>query len=321
MSLAFISHVFYAFAWPSPDGTVMLSEEVADLDIEVDRTQGCIKALTQLKVQYPQLKIILSIGGAQGSKCFPQIASNNTARMIFASTAKGLVDMYDFDGIDIDWEHPSSTAEGHDYVHLLDTIRTFLPASYYILTSALPAAAWALRHINLAAASSYLNFLNLMAYDYSGPWSRVSGHQSQLYSPPNSNAPSANSAVLYCLQRSVPPSKILLGLPAYGHSFPGTTGPGQACLPPSSPTEERAVEYNALPLPSTTERVDEQLGAAFLVDPVAGFVSYDNAATVRMKAAYVQRMRLGGLFYWQGTGDVRGERSLVETGYNSLHNL
>ncbi|MCJ1397032.1 hypothetical protein MMC11_000224 [Xylographa trunciseda] len=327
---------------PTSDGSVVLSDELADTEMEVDGTQGCIKALTQLKDQYPGLKIILSIGGGgQGSTYFASIAGNHTARMIFASTAKGLVDMYGFDGIDsmisaclpiltlpllmtlasVDWEHPASPAEGIDYISLLDTIRHFLPSSRYIVTSALPAAAWALSHIDLSLASTYLTFINLMAYDFCGPWSPTSGHHSRLFSPlTDPSALSAHAAVLYCLEHSVHPSKILLGIPAYGHSFPGATGPDQAYPPSALPNDNRIFEYRSIPL-TGTEQVDEQLGTASIVDPVDGFITYDNVATVKMKAAYVQRMRLGGMFYWTGTGDVRGSRSLVEAGYNALHDL
>ncbi|MCJ1414354.1 hypothetical protein MMC32_000680 [Xylographa parallela] len=340
--MAYISHVFYAFAWPTTDGSVVLSDEFADLEMEVDGAQGCIKALTQLKDQYPELKIILSVGGGgQGSAHFAPIASNHTARMIFASTARGLVDMYGFDGIDsilssrlstlarsllmtialVDWEHPSSPAQGNDYIALLDTVRRFLPSSRYIVTSALPAGAWALSNINLSLASTYLNFINLMAYDFYGPWTPTSGHQSRLYSPATDpSSVSVHAAVLYCLQHSVHPSKILLGIPAYGRSFPGATGPDQGYLPPIASNDDRTFEYRSIPL-TGTEEVDEQLGAASIVDPIAGFITYDNAAIVRMKAAYVQRMRLGGMFYWHGTGDVKGPRSLVEAGYNALHDL
>ena len=310
--------------------------------MEVDGTQGCIKALTQLKDQYSELKIILSIGGGgQGSADFAPIASNHTARMIFASTAKGLVDMYGFDGIDsitplcsfflaqpllttpvlVDWEHPNSPAQGNDYIALLDTVRRFLPNSHYIVTSALPAGAWALSNIDLALASTYLNFINLMVYDFYGPWSPTSGHHSRLYPPPTDpTAVSGHAAVLYCLEHSVHPSKILLGVPAYGRCFPGTTGPDQPYTHPASPTNDHTFEYRSIPSVGS-EQVDDQLGAAFTADPVAGFISYDNVATIRMKAAYVQQLRLGGLFYWTGTGDSRGARSLVEAGYNALHNL
>ena len=83
---------------------LQLSDEHADLDIEVDRTQGCISALTSLRQRHPeltQLKIILSIGGGgQGSANFARVASDHTTRHIFATSAKDLVDQYGFDGVD-----------------------------------------------------------------------------------------------------------------------------------------------------------------------------------------------------------------------------
>ena len=67
----------------------------------MDDTQGCISALTNLKEEYPQLKIILSIGGGgPGSANFPRVAANNITRHIFARSAKDLVHQYSFDGVD-----------------------------------------------------------------------------------------------------------------------------------------------------------------------------------------------------------------------------
>ncbi|MCJ1242969.1 hypothetical protein MMC30_000165 [Trapelia coarctata] len=328
MSLAYISHIFYA---PTADGTISLSDEVADTEIEVDGAQGCIQALTQLKRQYPSLKIVLSIGGGgTGSAHFPRIASDNTLRTIFARSARTLVDMYDFDGIDIDWEHPSTLAEGASYLSLLSTTRQHLPSPNYILTSALPAASWALRHINLPAAALHLTFFNLMAYDFYGPWSPTSGHHAQLYSPPTFPAsPSVSTAISYILALTppIPPSKILLGIPCFGRAFPGAAGPNELFLEPTqiggSTVDDRVFEYCELPLTGTTEHVDESVVGAWCLDTGAGngWISYENAATLRTKAAFVRGYGLGGLFYWAGTGDVRGSRSLVEVGYESLHDL
>ena len=83
---------------------MQLSDEHADLEIDVDSTQGCISALTNLKRQHPEfagLRIILSIGGGgQGSAQFARVAGNITARHIFATSAKDLVHQYGFDGVD-----------------------------------------------------------------------------------------------------------------------------------------------------------------------------------------------------------------------------
>ena len=172
-------------------------------------------------------------------------------------------------------------------------------------------------------ASTYVDFINLMGYDFSGPWTETTGHQAQLYSPmqPHNEAAtiSCDSAVRYMSSRGVPLRKILLGIPAYGRSFLGAGGIGQ--LYRGHAGEEGAFEYRELPRPGAQEFVDVQVGAAFSVGEDGGFVSYDNHQTVRMKAEYVRRAGLGGLFYWAGTGDLPGPRSLVENGYNGLNNL
>ena len=222
----------------------------------------------------------------------------------------------------VDWEYPNNPSHGANYIALLAATRAALPRPHYILTSALPANTWALQNINLSLASSYLEYLSLMAYDFYGPWTPCSGHQSQLYSPStNPSSVSGHAAVTHCLERFVTPSKILLGIPTFARAFPGTNGPGQVPIPNTGNTDDRVIEYADLPLVDTFERFDAELGVAYLVDDKAGFVSYDNVDTVRMKATYVQQMRLGGLFYWAGTGDVSGSRSLVEAGYNTLHAL
>jgi hypothetical protein len=67
----------------------------------VDGTEGCLRAFTQLKRQYPQMKVILSVGGGgKGSENFARVARSPPAVEKFASSARALVDQFDLDGID-----------------------------------------------------------------------------------------------------------------------------------------------------------------------------------------------------------------------------
>lgn len=67
----------------------------------VDGTEGCLRAFTQLRQQYPQLKVILSIGGSgKGSENFAKVASSPAAVAQFAHSARALVDQFELDGID-----------------------------------------------------------------------------------------------------------------------------------------------------------------------------------------------------------------------------
>lgn len=67
----------------------------------VDGTEGCLRAFAQLKQQYSEMKVILSIGGGgKGSENFASVARNPAAVENFAQTAKHLVDQFGLDGID-----------------------------------------------------------------------------------------------------------------------------------------------------------------------------------------------------------------------------
>ncbi|KAJ9238370.1 CAZyme family GH18 [Paecilomyces variotii] len=324
LRLGFISHVFYAFAWVKEDGTVYMSDEWADCQMPVDGTTGCLRAFVQLKQRYSQMKVILSVGGGgKGSENFASVASNPTAVQTFVRTARGLVDEFGLDGIDIDWEHPSDPQQGLDYVYLLSQLRQGLPSPRYLLTTALPAGEWALRNINLAAAQTYLDLINIMAYDFSGPWTDRTGHQSQLYTPSRPNSESAyiscHSAMTYVLSQGVNPRKVLLGIPVYGRSFLGSNNVGQSYS--GCGGEEGTFDYRDLPRPGAKEHHDDKVGAAYCIGGDGGFVTYDTTRTVQQKAKYVARSNLGGLFYWHIASDARGSRSLIETGYNILHDM
>jgi chitinase len=191
-----------------------------------------------------------------------------------------------------------------------------------MLTTAIPAGEWCLRNIDLAATSKSCDFINVMAYDFAGKWTEVSGHQAQLRSPDRPDDAfskrSVENVVRYLKSHGVSLKKALIGIPVYGRSFLGVTGPGQQFMGQGG--KNGMIEYRDLPRPGTHEIVDEQLGAAFCVGADGGFVSYDNPETVEMKAKYVKTNKLGGLFYWTGSYDAdESPRSLVETGYKCLN--
>ena len=162
-----------------------------------------------------------------------------------------------------------------------------------------------------------------MTYDFCGPWTQLSGHQSQLQAPHRPAADFARlscvSAVAYLTAQGVPAASIVLGVPVYGRSFLGAGKIGQAYA--GSAGDEGTFDYRDLPQPGASEHVDPDCGAAYCVGGDGGFVTYDNPETVARKARFAREKHLAGLFYWTGTGDAAGPRSLVETGYARLHNL
>ncbi|KAJ5726597.1 uncharacterized protein N7483_007954 [Penicillium malachiteum] len=321
MNLAKTTHVFYAFLRVRSDGSIYHLDEKADLQYPTNETTGCLHAFRALRdQQFPHLKLIVSIGGSSGSQPFKALASERQSRRRLAQNMRQFVDQYKLNGVDVDWEHPSDPADGRNYVLLLEELRRSLPAPQYLLTTALPVGEWCLKHIDVAKAAEHVDFVNLMCYDFAGPWTGLSGHQSQLYAPTrpfNDFAKrSGHDAVKYFLARGVKSRKLVFGVPVYARSFLGVDGVGQRFTGHSG--EGGTFEYRDLPLSEAKEFSDPKLGAAGSVGGEGGFLSYDLPSTVQMKAEYVRANNLGGLFYWTGVADDAGPRSLVSAGYDVL---
>ena len=324
LQLDCINRVYYAFVRVNEDGTLRSLDEYADDQIPTDGTKGCIPALVNLKQRSPGLKALVSIGGGSGSKEFPALAAHETSRARFARACREFVDRYGLDGVDLDWEHPENNVDGHNFIILLEALRQELPAPRYEISAALPVGEYVLRHIDLARAARSLDYLNLMCYDFNGPWTELCGYQSQLL-PLSNNIHdvhpclrrSGYAAVEYVTSRGFPADKIVLGIPAYARSFGGAYGVGQPF------TSNAEIDYIDLPRDWIhNASIDTDTGASFYVDRTEngkGFVTFDVPETVKQKARFVKTMGLAGLFYWTGVGDVIGPESLVRAGFEALN--
>ncbi|KAH8780442.1 glycoside hydrolase superfamily [Hyaloscypha finlandica] len=288
-----IIHIFYAFARINTDGTLRLLGEEAETQLTVDGEQGCFAALAKLKRQNPHIETLLSVGGVSGSASFPAVAASFQGRESLARTAREFVERFALNLIDIDWEHPKTPAEGVNFVHHLHATRAALPSQMHQLSTALPMA-------------QDLDLLNLMGYDFAGPGTEISDHHAQLFTPCRDGSPSleksCSNGVKYVLSRGFPANKLVFGIAAV-----------------AIPWEWRGRLRDLPPERVEKAQIDHALGVAYYIDLQGkGFASFDVPGTVWMKADFVRKMGLAGLFYWTRVEDTKGESSLVASGHKAL---
>jgi chitinase len=161
-----ITHMVYAFADIDGDGSIFLKDEYLHYEIGIDGTNGCLRACTQLKGRNPNLKVILSVGGGgeEVAVHFVDVAGHPSKLQRFSDSAKNLVDMFQLDGIDTDWESPATKQQGLQYLEIIKALRESLPrAKSHLLSVTLVPDPNMLRHIPLSEISKLVDSLNLMA--------------------------------------------------------------------------------------------------------------------------------------------------------------
>lgn len=323
-----LTHLNYAFA---KIGAGDKSDPKFTLEATDDGDLGAnggYHQVTGLKQKYPALKVLLSVGGwahndAPNGWKFTTMAATAQYRHELIESALTLLREYDFDGLDIDWEYPASgerggyTADRNNYVTLLAEFQAAMQAEAkrsgkpeLLLTIAAPSSMWFLSGFELDRIHPHVDWINLMAYDFYGPWSHTTGANAPLLadSTPGGNTFIGHSVDNY-LSQHVPPEKIVLGIATYARSFAGVgsadygvsstaAGFGGRC------TGEAGV-LGYFELEPILQSGDYQLhwhdktATPFAYNPVSRtLISYDDPKSIARKATFVNEQHLGGAMIW-----------------------
>ncbi len=293
-------------------------------------------------LQGHQVNLFLSVGGWTWSKYFSDVAATSTARKKFVNSCLAIMNQYQFDGIDLDWEYPvgGGLADNHtrpddkqNYTLLLKLFREKMGQNK-LLTIAAPAGPSIIPNLEWDKLSLYVDWVNLMSYDFHGSWDNITGHNAGLYANPADPAPStlnADSAINRIASLGYPVNKLIMGVGFYGRgwgSVPSTNnGLFQSGSSTSSGTWESGVfDYHDLVnnyYPTYGRYTDSYAKVPYLYNPSTGlFISYEDPQSMTEKAHYIQNRGLLGVMFWELSGDIRDSNathSLLGTLHNSLN--
>ncbi|HET6501219.1 MAG TPA: glycoside hydrolase family 18 protein [Amycolatopsis sp.] len=278
--------------------------------------RGNFGQLMRLKKMHPNLKVLYSFGGWTWSSGFGQAAQNPAAfadscyRLLNDPRWAGL-----FDGIDIDWEYPNACGNSCDtsgpaaFANLMSALRARFGGA--LVTAAISGdgtSGGKLDAADYGGASQYVDWYNVMTYDYFGAWSPTGPTAPHSPLTSYSGIPTAgffsDAAIQKLRSAGVPAAKLLLGIGFYGRGWTGVTqsAPGGTATAAAPGTYEAGIEDYKV-VKTRCPATGTVAGTAY------GFCgnewwSYDTPATISGKVAYARAQGLGGAFFWELSGDT-----------------
>lgn len=249
-----LSHLIYAFAnvTTTPTPACAIADTWADYQSpylpSVSGTAypgplyGNFAAIQQLKQLHPNLKVLMSIGGASAANTAAFVAAASTAAgraqlaascidlFVNGNIATGITAPGLFDGFNIDWEFPTAS-DTQNFTALLAEFRQQLDAlsktthKCYTMSFDGPAGSQNYVNIDLRNAAKQVDFITIDGYNYAGSWDTQTNDASPLFDdkqdPDFGQDLDINDTVNAYLKAGVPPYKYTMGVPLYGAGWTG----------------------------------------------------------------------------------------------------
>lgn len=310
-----LTHINYAF--------VDVKDSMAWLtNIATDTVN--FRKLNYLKKDNPDLKIMISIGGWSWSENFSDAVLTEHSRRKFATSSAAICEQYNLDGVDIDWEYPGLRGEDNvfrpedrqNFPLMFKAIREELDAlskktgKVYQVSTAIPCFQGFIDINEVGKAAEYMDYVNLMAYDFYVSGDTV-GHHSNLYASENDNKEdSGDRAYRAYTKIGVPASKLVLGIPFYGRSWLMKTSDNRGINRQRDSTLRGGgytfIKDSMLTKPGFVRYWDEKAKVPYLWnEQLRQLVTYDDEESVKLKCEYVKEKGLGGVMFWQYASDPK----------------
>ncbi|MCC8968426.1 glycoside hydrolase family 18 protein [Bradyrhizobium sp. Pear76] len=328
-----LTHLMYAFGTVSADGLAELADRCLDAGA-CDGTApsspfgGNFIQLAELKRDNPQLRVLISLGGWNGSRYFSAAAVTPRSRARFAQS---VIDAFFrpypglFDGVDVDWEFPVSggragnVARPEDrgnFTLLIAEVRRKLAAFSALerremeLTIAVSAAPDKIVNLEAAALAGLVDRIHLMAYDFHAG-SAFAAFNAPLFACAGDPYPDLNvdASVNALIRVGVPPAKLTLGMAFFGRAVANVPPQNGGLFQKGATASEEWGGSDGIDYRDLVARRPEKHGfRRFWSDEAQVpwlynaerriWISYDDPLSIARKAMYARAHALAGVMIW-----------------------
>lgn len=259
IQFANLTHINYAFLIPTASGGYQPIDNPSKLSSMVSAAHAS------------GVKALISVGGGGGGGGFAGIVASPSNITAFVNNMLSFCNQYSLDGVDIDWEYPSTGTQATNFQTMLTQLSTALHNNGKILSIAVIGLGG---DYVLSGVFNVVDVVMIMAYD-------DNNFQHSTYEL-------ATQCMAYWLGRGCPASKAVLGVPFYGHD---------SSQDPNSDAAE--VEYNTILSDGANPALD-----------VFSTFGYNGLLTMKSKTSYAMSVG-GGVGIWELSGDATGTGSLL----------
>ena len=315
-----LTHIIYSFLHLKGD----------TLSFRNEKQQKTVDALVALKKNYPQLKIMVSIGGWGGCAPCSELFSSEKHRNTFAKTTVSLFEKHGIDGLDLDWEYPAiegypghrfDTTDRNNFTALVKALRREMGNKYLLTFAAGGFVQYLEKSIDWEAVIPEVDFVNLMTYDLVGGYSTVTGHHTPLRDY-RSGQESTQKCVNWLLKNKVSSEKLIIGAAFYARVWENVADINHGLYQQGKFKQGVAFKnFSSYFSDSSGYRYyrDKKAKAPYQYNRTKKlFATFDDEWSARQKAKFVRRKKLGGIMFWELSED-KNASGLVDVIYNSLN--
>ena len=255
---------------------------------------------------------------------------NNNLVDKFADNIVNAINTYGFDGVDIDWECPSSTQKSW-FTSLVKKVNEKVKRNNpnHLVTAAIGGGQWQPPMYEMDKSAQYLDFINMMTY---GMCSSDGYYHNSLYANTSyndsvnkvgrtMNSCSIQESIDIYLRYNVPKRKIIVGLAFYGMKQERTYNESTKTY--SNWKKAGSVYYtniknNYLNNANYKYVYDTRCGVPYIISKDGlEFITFDDPRGVKEKCNYTLTYGLGGVTFWEYGCDTTGDLvSAIQEAFN-----
>ena len=278
-----------------------VNKETGDGGLEIkDPGPAYLKRLAAYKKDYPELKLLLMIGGwGKNANGFSMMARDPDKRKLFCDECVRICKEYNLDGVDLDWEYPTYAAEGNgadpsdtrNFTTLMKELREALGEDKLISYAESDSGGY----IDNKAVLEWVDYINVMTYSMGDP----PYHNSPLYRSSLTRKRSGEESIEIIHDQGVPYDRMNYGIGFYGHGD-GTVYPSSVRYYDAVEALEKGTVDGKSVKGYNTRWWDDVGKNCYLGDAARKmYASYEDPESISYRVEFVKQKGMLGAFAWE----------------------